>query len=417
MFSESEDMPKSVKGFTWKDIKSITSNHKTLIGKGGFGPVYRGKLLDGQEVAVKIRAADSKQGASEFLNEVQLLSRLHHRNLVPLIGYCLEGREQVLVYDYMSQGTLHQHLHPSDYDDQSLEAKSDPSVTSTKQPLIWKTRLEIAIDAARGIEYLHKDCNPAVIHRDVKSSNILLGDKLQAKITDLGISKQVSEVESEDPEVVATTIGGVSTAIKGTFGYLDPELVSFLSTLFLDHSLQQSSPSLFKYFIRRKLTTKSDVYSFGIVLLELITGKRPHSLDFPDSLETNLIDWVQHALSMNEHESIIDPALKECVYNEEGVRKVAQIALAGVSSSGGERPEMGHIVSILVEALHLEDGTSDTIDLQKLQNYDVSFVQRPGSTPITDSNVSDISYPSQTPRQTPTDSEIEPSPIPHHSGT
>ncbi|OAE28664.1 hypothetical protein AXG93_2865s1050 [Marchantia polymorpha subsp. ruderalis] len=327
-----EDMPKSAKFFRLKDIKKMTCNYKTLIGKGGFGSVYHGKLSDGKEVAVKVRAADSKQGVGEFLNEVRLLSRLHHRNLVPLVGYCLESRQQILVYDYMSQGTLNDHLHHAGTLPYTSETASADQST-TRPPLSWKTRIEIAIGSARGLEYLHKDCNPPVIHRDVKSSNILLGDKLQAKVTDLGISKQVPELATDDME--QHTMSGVSTAIKGTIGYLDPE-----------------------YFVRRKLTTKSDVFSFGIVLLEIITGKRPHSVDFSLSDDTNLNDWVRDAVDMDEVDRIVDPALKGG-YDEEGMRKVAVCAVQCIAPSGGERPDMGEIVNVLTEALQLEGGQVD----------------------------------------------------------
>ncbi|KAG6556043.1 hypothetical protein Mapa_001984 [Marchantia paleacea] len=374
-FSSKEEMPKSAIGFTWKEIKAITSNNKTLIGKGGFGAVYYGKLSDGKEVAVKIKSADSKQGSAEFLNEVRLLCRLHHRNLVPLVGYCLEGREQVLVYDYMSQGSLADHL----YHAGSSDATSDTSASVARktQALVWRMRLEIALDAARGIEYLHKDCNPPVIHRDMKSCNILLGDKLQAKIADLGISKQVPELESEDPDQVgATTMGGVSTAIKGTFGYLDPE-----------------------YFVRRKLTTKSDVYSFGIVLLEIITGKRPHSLDFPESMDTNLIDWVQNAADMSVIDSVVDPKLKGG-YSPKGMQKVTLCALTAVSTSGSERPDMGQIVNTLNEALLLE---GDSIDItKKLEDMEKTYPSvhkgLVDSTSAYSTNDSKVSFPSQSSR-------------------
>ncbi|KAG6554618.1 hypothetical protein Mapa_003636 [Marchantia paleacea] len=365
------DMPKSAKAFTLKDIRCITSNNRTLIGKGGFGPVYYGKLVNGKEVAVKVRAADSNQGVMEFLNEVRLLSRLHHRNIVPLVGYCIEGRQQILVYDFMSQGTVSDHLYQGGSQTITWEsASSDQSMTREVQPLSWKTRVDIAINAARGLEYLHKDCNPPVIHRDVKSCNILLGDKLQAKVTDLGISKQVPELATEDVETV--NMSGISTAIKGTMGYLDPE-----------------------YFIRRKLTTKSDVYSFGIVLLELITGKRPHSMELLAGEDTTLIDWVTIAVDTNEIETIVDSRLKGA-YNEDGMRRVVLCALSCVATTGGERPEMGEIVDILTEALQLEERTFDSSDLKVVDDPYSDKVKAPG--PPTDYDEEDhsiISYPTQ----------------------
>ncbi|KAG6550620.1 hypothetical protein Mapa_007873 [Marchantia paleacea] len=138
-----DGLPKSAHAFTLKEIKAITGNNKTLIGKGGFGPVYYGKLADGKEVAVKVRATDSKQGAGEFLNEVRLLSRLHHRNLVPLVGYCLQAQQQILVYVYMSEGSLYEHLYHS-----GSGSKTDEF--PVRQPLNWNKRLDITINAARG---------------------------------------------------------------------------------------------------------------------------------------------------------------------------------------------------------------------------------------------------------------------------
>ncbi|KAL2623099.1 hypothetical protein R1flu_003304 [Riccia fluitans] len=317
------DMPKSATAFSLKEIKMMTQAYKKVIGKGGFGPVYYGKLPNGKEVAVKVRATDSKQGAKEFLNEVRLLSRLHHRTLVPLIGYCLDGHEQILVYSYMSQGTLHDHLHHLK-GSTSLQVETDKS--SSRKPLNWKTRLEICLNTARGLEYLHKDSNPPVIHRDVKSSNILLTEKLEAKLGDLGISKQTFEPGSEEtPELT-----GISTAVQGTLGYMDPE-----------------------YLVRQKLSTKSDVFSFGIILLEIITGKRAQTLQFPDSDASNLKQWVEQAVSENNLRSVVDPVLGED-YAEEGMEMVAETALSCLLFDGKGRPEMGSIVQVLLEALKLE---------------------------------------------------------------
>ncbi|KAG6556926.1 hypothetical protein Mapa_001341 [Marchantia paleacea] len=156
-----KDMPKSAQSFSMKEIKAITNNFKTLIGKGGFGPVYYGKLPDGKEVAVKVRATDSKQGADEFLNEVRLLSRLHHRNLVSLVGYCLEGQQQILLYVYMPQGTLHDHLYRNQ--GSNSNSSSNPSTgtsedsisSSTRKTMSWKKRLDIAINAARDEQELN----------------------------------------------------------------------------------------------------------------------------------------------------------------------------------------------------------------------------------------------------------------------
>ncbi|KAG6540963.1 hypothetical protein Mapa_017633 [Marchantia paleacea] len=328
-----EDMPRSAQSFSLKEIKAITHNYKTLIGKGGFGPVYYGKLPDGKEVAVKVRASDSKQGADEFLNEVRLLSRLHHRNLVSLVGYCLEAQQQILLYVYMPQGTLQDHLYRSGSISNPSTSTSDNSiVSSTRETMSWKKRLDVAISAGRGLEYLHKDCKPPVIHRDVKTANILLTDKLQAKVADLGISKQAPELDSEEPQVNT----GVSTVIKGTFGYLDPE-----------------------YYVRRRLTTKSDVYSFGMVLLEIITGRKPQTHRFPKSNATTLTEWVRNAVNADQIETIVDPALRN-QYVREGMIKVAELALMCQLPRGGQRPEMGEVVRGLTQALQMEGDYVDS---------------------------------------------------------
>ncbi|XP_016648978.1 PREDICTED: probable LRR receptor-like serine/threonine-protein kinase At1g51820 [Prunus mume] len=209
--------------FTYPEIVEITSNFKSIIGRGGFGEVYFGTLQNQTQVAVKLLISSSTQGSKEFENEVKLLMRAHHRNLVALVGYCDEGETMALVYNFVANGNLQQRL----------------SADVTLHVLTWKERLQIAVDAARGLDYLHNGCKPSIVHRDLKTSNILLNENLHAMTADFGLSK-VFATES------ATH---VSTDPKGTFGYLDPQ-----------------------YYYTGKLKKRSDIYSFGIVLLELITG-------------------------------------------------------------------------------------------------------------------------------------------------
>ncbi|CAM6085411.1 unnamed protein product [Calypogeia fissa] len=225
-----------------QEVSNATKKFFRKSGEGSFGLVYNGKLPNGQEVAVKVKSTDSRQGVTEFLNEVELLSRIHHRNLVSLVGFCEEGNQQIIIYVCVSNGTLRDHL----YGDK------------TRKPLNWRTRLDIALNTARGIEYLHTECNPRIIHRDVKSSNILLDKNMVAKVCDFGISKQT-------PEGI---FSGVDTLLKGTLGYFDPE-----------------------YFISQRLTQKSYVYIFGVVVLEIISGRHPQVLDLPDGSSGTLTQW------------------------------------------------------------------------------------------------------------------------------
>ncbi|PUZ65111.1 hypothetical protein GQ55_3G197100 [Panicum hallii var. hallii] len=185
--------------FTYKELEMITNNFQRVLGRGGFGEVYNGFLEDGTQVAIKLRSQFSNQGVKEFLIEAQILTRIHHKNLVSMIGYCKDGQYMALVYEYMSEGTLQEQI--------AGNGRNGKLLT-------WKQRLRIAVDSAQGLEYLHKGCNPPLIHRDVKSTNILLNAKLEAKIADFGLSKAFNR----DNEAHVST-----NALVGTPGYVDPE--------------------------------------------------------------------------------------------------------------------------------------------------------------------------------------------------
>nr|POE63918.1 receptor-like protein kinase [Quercus suber] len=287
--------------FTYSEVVSITNNFQKIVGKGGFGTVYHGCLSDGMQVAVKMLSPSSTDGSTQFLTEAQLLMRVHHRNLTSFVRYCNEGTNFGIIYEYMAYGNLAEHL-------------SD----KTRDALSWKERLQIAVDAAQGLEYLHHGCKPPIIHRDVKTANILVNEKLQAKIADFGFSKFFTEGQSH-----------LSTAIVGTMGYLDPE-----------------------YYTSNSLTERSDVYSFGIVLLELITGKRTIIKSYNKD-NTNIVDWVSPLLARGDIRNIIDPRMPGN-FDTNSVWKAIETAIACVPLISIQRPSMSHVVIELKECLEIE---------------------------------------------------------------
>ncbi|KAJ7568333.1 hypothetical protein O6H91_01G028100 [Diphasiastrum complanatum] len=282
-----------VKYFTFDELAVATDGFSDTkeVGQGGYGKVYRGILRDGQIVAIKRAEENSLQGAKEFYTEIELLSRVHHRNLVSLYGYCNDEGEQMLVYEFITGGTLQQRL--------SRTAKS---------PLDFVTRLRIAIDSARGILYLHTEANPPIFHRDVKASNILLGERNIAKVADFGLSRLAPV-----PDLEGSTPGHVSTVVKGTPGYLDPE-----------------------YFLTHKLSDKSDVYSFGVVLLELLTGMQPISHG------KNLVREVNLAYEAGTVLSIVDENMG--AYPSEALGPLVQLAIACCKDDPSVRPSMSEVV-------------------------------------------------------------------------
>ncbi|KAH7404755.1 hypothetical protein KP509_15G041100 [Ceratopteris richardii] len=235
----------------------------------------------GGTFAIKVLSSKSKQGEREFLTEVALLGRLHHRNLVNLMGYCAEKEQRILVYEYMSNGSLAQLLYGNN-----------------TEHLSWDLRVQIAQDVARGIEYLHEGAVPPIIHRDIKSANILLDGSMRARVSDFGLSKEVSA-------------GQVNAGIKGTFGYLDPEYIS-----------------------TNKYTLKSDVYSFGVLLFELVTARSP---------QKGLMDYVSLALLSVEGEEGWEEILDERIYgqcNLPELAAMANLAKQCVSTNSYDRPRM-----------------------------------------------------------------------------
>ena len=292
----------SAKTFTASEIVKATNNfaESRVLGEGGFGKVYEGLFDDGTKVAVKVLKRDDQQGGREFLAEVEMLSRLHHRNLVNLIGICIEDRNRSLVYELIPNGSVESHLH---------------GVDKEASPLDWEARLKIALGAARGLAYLHEDSSPRVIHRDFKSSNILLEHDFTPKVSDFGLARNA--LDDEDNR-------HISTRVMGTFGYVAPE-----------------------YAMTGHLLVKSDVYSYGVVLLELLTGRKPVDMTQPPGQE-NLVSWTRSLLTSREGlEAIIDQSLGQPEIPFDSIAKVAAIASMCVQPEVSHRPFMGEVVQAL----------------------------------------------------------------------
>ncbi|KAI3513754.1 hypothetical protein L1887_11886 [Cichorium endivia] len=294
--------------FTYEELAMATEGFSdaNLLGQGGFGYVHKGVLPNGKEVAVKSLKAGSGQGEREFQAEVEIISRVHHKHLVSLVGYCISGDQRMLVYEFVPNNTMEFHLH----------GKNRPVME-------FPTRLRIALGAAKGLAYLHEDCHPKIIHRDIKAANILLEYNFEAKVADFGLAKITSDVATH-----------VSTRVMGTFGYLAPE-----------------------YAASGKLTEKSDVFSYGVMLLELITGRRP--VDTAQTfMDDSLVDWARplltRALEDGNFDSIVDPRLPKD-YNPNEMARMVSCAAVCVRHSARRRPKMSQVVRALEGDVSLSD--------------------------------------------------------------
>ncbi|KAK3034346.1 hypothetical protein RJ639_032244 [Escallonia herrerae] len=294
--------------FSYEELAMATDGFSdaNLLGQGGFGFVHRGVLPNGKEVAVKQLKAGSGQGEREFQAEVEIISRVHHKHLVSLVGYCMTGSQRLLVYEFVPNNTLEFHLH----------GKGRPTMD-------WSTRLRIALGSAKGLAYIHEDCHPKIIHRDIKAANILLDFNFEAKVADFGLAKFTSDVATH-----------ISTRVMGTFGYLAPE-----------------------YAASGQLTEKSDVFSFGVMLLEMITGRRPYD-KHQTFMDDSLVDWARplltRALEEGNFDTLVDRRLQN-EYNQNEMARMVACAAACVRHSSRRRPRMSQVVRALEGDVSLSD--------------------------------------------------------------
>ncbi|MFS7959751.1 putative protein kinase RLK-Pelle-LRR-II family [Helianthus anomalus] len=286
----------NLRRFQFRELQHATGNFtsKNILGKGGFGIVYKGVLSDGTVVAVKrLKDGNAVGGEIQFQTEVEMISLAVHRNLLRLYGFCMTSSERLLVYPYMSNGSVASRL-------------------KAKPALDWGTRKRIALGAARGLLYLHEQCDPKIIHRDVKAANILLDDYCEAVVGDFGLAKLLDHHDSH-----------VTTAVRGTVGHIAPE---YLST-------GQSSE-------------KTDVFGFGILLLELITGQR--ALEFGKSANQKgaMLDWVKKIHHENKLDMLVDKDLKTN-YDRIELEETVQVALLCTQYQPGQRPKMSEVARML----------------------------------------------------------------------
>ncbi|KAJ7300051.1 hypothetical protein O6H91_05G084000 [Diphasiastrum complanatum] len=284
--------------FSLKELHSATNNfnYDNKLGEGGFGSVYWGQLWDGSQIAVKRLKVWSTKAEMEFAVEVEILGRVRHKNLLSLRGYCAEGQERLIVYDYMPNLSLLSHLHGQFAGDSNLH---------------WERRMKIAIGSAEGLAYLHHYAMPHIIHRDVKASNVLLDSNFEAQVADFGFAKLIPEGATH-----------VTTRVKGTLGYLAPE-----------------------YAMWGKVSESCDVYSFGILLLELISGKKPIE-KHGQATKRTIVEWAAPLVFQGKFNELVDPKLKGNFDGSE-LRKIVQAATLCAQNAPENRPTMIEIVRML----------------------------------------------------------------------
>ncbi|CAN6449296.1 unnamed protein product [Victoria cruziana] len=284
--------------YTLRELEIATNGFadENVIGEGGYGIVYRGILQDNSSVAIKNLLNNRGQAEKEFKVEVEAIGRVRHKNLVRLLGYCAEGAHRLLVYEYLDNGNLEQWLHGD---------------VGTSSPLTWEIRMNVILGTAKGLTYLHEGLEPKVVHRDVKSSNILLDKQWNPKVSDFGLAKLLGSERSY-----------VTTRVMGTFGYVAPEYAS-----------------------TGMLNERSDVYSFGILIMEIISGRNPVDYKRPPG-EVNLVEWLKSMVANRNSEGVADPKLLEKP-SSRALKRALLVALRCVDPDAQKRPKMGHVIHML----------------------------------------------------------------------
>ena len=313
--SSSENSVQKTKLFNSKELENATDhfNENRILGKGGQGTVYKGMLVDGRIVAIKKCNLVDEGNLQQFVNEIIILSQINHRNVVKLLGCCLETEIPLLVYEFIPNGTLFQYIHK--------ESEDFPLLT-------WDMRLRIATEVAGALSYLHSSASLPIYHRDIKSSNILLDDKFRAKVADFGTSRSVAVDQTH-----------VTTLVYGTFGYLDPE-----------------------YFQTSQFTDKSDVYSFGVVLIELLTGEKPVS-STRSQRDRNLSTYFIHSIEEKRLFDVLDTQVRK-EENKEEVMAIANLAKRCLHLNGKNRPTM---IEIMMELEGVQKISHDQPNFEELE--------------------------------------------------